>query len=105
MNGASSLNARAAALAAGVATSTPLSPTMQANFKGFTFVDESSIDEHMQGRIRDEDESMDEDEKHQDDWEDRNDIPDKRRSDRMSGIVRTGTNEDSNMFNGGQFDM
>jgi protein-serine/threonine kinase len=105
MNGASSLNARAAALAAGVATSTPLSPTMQANFKGFTFVDESSIDEHMQGRIRDEDESMDEDEKHEDDWEDRNDIPDKRRSDRMSGIVRTGTNEDSNMFNGGQFDM
>jgi serine/threonine protein kinase len=105
MNGASSLNARAAALAAGVATSTPLSPTMQANFKGFTFVDESSIDEHMQGRIRYEDESMDEDEKHQDDWEDRNDILDKRRSDRMSGIVRTGTNEDSNMFNGGQFDM
>jgi serine/threonine protein kinase SCH9 len=105
MNGASSLNARAAALAAGVATSTPLSPTMQANFKGFTFVDESSIDEHMQGRIRDEDESMDEDEKHQDDWEDPKDIPDKRRSDRMSGIVRTGTNEDSNMFNGGQFDM
>jgi len=104
-NGASSLNARAAALAAGMATSTPLSPTMQANFKGFTFVDESSIDEHMQGRIRDEDDSMDEDEKHPDDWEDPNDIPDKRRSDRMSGIVRTGTNEDSNMFNGGQFDM
>ncbi len=106
MNGASSLNARAAALAAGVATSTPLSPGMQANFKGFTFVDESSIDEHMQARgIRDEDESMDEDEKHQEDWEDSNDIRDKRRSDRMSGIVRTGTNEDSNMFNGGQFDM
>jgi protein-serine/threonine kinase len=104
-NGASSLNARAAALAAGMATSTPLSPTMQANFKGFTFVDESSIDEHMQGRIRDEDDSMDEDEKHPDDWEDPNDIPDKRRSDRMSGIVRTGTNEDSNMFDGGQFDM
>lgn len=104
-NGASSLNARAAALAAGMATSTPLSPTMQANFKGFTFVDESSIDEHMQGRIRDEDDSMDEGEKHPDDWEDPNDIPDKRRSDRMSGIVRTGTNEDSNMFNGGQFDM
>ncbi len=106
MNGASSLNARAAALAAGVATSTPLSPGMQANFKGFTFVDESSIDEHMQARgIRDEDESMDEDEKHQEDWEDSNDIRAKRRSDRMSGIVRTGTNEDSNMFNGGQFDM
>jgi len=104
-NGASSLNARAAALAAGVATSTPLSPTMQANFKGFTFVDESSIDEHMQGRVRDEDESMDEDEKQQDEWENSNAGLDKRRSDRMSGIVRTGTNEDSNMFNGGQFDM
>ncbi|KAK9480397.1 kinase-like domain-containing protein [Lipomyces japonicus] len=27
--------------------STPLSPTMQANFQGFTFVDESSIDDHF----------------------------------------------------------
>ena len=39
--GPASLNARAAALAAGVTTSTPLSPGMQANFKGFTFVDEN----------------------------------------------------------------
>jgi protein-serine/threonine kinase len=48
---------------------------------------------------------MEEDDKRQQGWEDPFDIPDKRRSDRMSGIVRTGTNEDSNMFNGGQFDM
>ncbi|EAW08094.1 serine/threonine protein kinase SCH9 [Aspergillus clavatus NRRL 1] len=43
-----SLNDRAAALANGFLTaSTPLSPGMQANFKGFTFVNESSIDHHM----------------------------------------------------------
>jgi serine/threonine protein kinase len=63
LNGAGSLNARAAALAAGVATSTPLSPGMQANFKGFTFVDESSIDEHMRDRTKQEFDEMDEDEK------------------------------------------
>lgn len=41
----SSLNARAAALASGVdPSSTPLSPTLQTAFKGFTFVDESSLD-------------------------------------------------------------
>lgn len=50
LNGDGSLNDRAAALAAGIATSTPLSPGMQANFKGFTFVDESSMDENMAGR-------------------------------------------------------
>ncbi|KAF4633939.1 hypothetical protein G7Y89_g4178 [Cudoniella acicularis] len=99
LNGAGSLNARAAALAAGIDTSTPLSPGMQANFKGFTFVDESSLQEHMQGRIKDDYDDMDEDEK----WEDPFD--DKRRSDRMSGIVKTNTNEDSSMFNGGHFDM
>lgn len=42
---ASSLNARAAALASGVnPASTPLSPTLQTAFKGFTFVDESTLD-------------------------------------------------------------
>lgn len=107
LNGASSLNARAAALASGVATSTPLSPGMQANFKGFTFVDESSMDEHMQGigrSVKDEYDDMDEDEKRDQDWEDPFDVSNKRggRGDRMSGIVKTGTNED---FNGGHFDM
>lgn len=45
-----SLNARAAALASvNMPASTPLSPGMQANFRGFTFVDESSIDDHFDG--------------------------------------------------------
>lgn len=47
----SSLNARAAALASGVGQdSTPLSPTMQNQFKGFTFVDESTLEQHYAGR-------------------------------------------------------
>lgn len=48
---ASSLNARAAALASGINTdSTPLSPTMQNQFKGFTFVDESSLEQQYADR-------------------------------------------------------
>ncbi|KAL3427824.1 hypothetical protein PVAG01_01333 [Phlyctema vagabunda] len=78
---------------------------MQANFKGFTFVDESSMDENMRGRVKDDFDDMDEDEKRQQDWEDPFDIPsDRRRSSRMSGVVKT-NNEDSNMFNGSHFDM
>lgn len=47
----SSLNARAAALASGVGQdSTPLSPTMQNQFKGFTFVDESTLEQQYEGR-------------------------------------------------------
>lgn len=47
----SSLNARAAALASGVDTnSTPLSPTMQNQFKGFTFVDESTLEQQFAHR-------------------------------------------------------
>lgn len=43
-----SLNARALGIAnASIAASTPLSPTLQANFNGFTFVDESNLEEHM----------------------------------------------------------
>ncbi|KAF9892768.1 hypothetical protein FE257_001170 [Aspergillus nanangensis] len=54
-----SLNDRAAALANGfMAASTPLSPGMQANFKGFTFVNESSIDHHIK---QDPGDRMDED--------------------------------------------
>ncbi|KAI9050854.1 hypothetical protein LZ554_004973 [Drepanopeziza brunnea f. sp. 'monogermtubi'] len=102
LNGASSLNARAAALAAGVATSTPLSPGMQANFKGFTFVDESSMEEHMQARgVKYQFDDMDEDEK----LEQEDPFASDRRGSRMSGIVKTNTNEDSSMFNGGHFDM
>lgn len=104
LNGASSLNARAAALAAGMATSTPLSPGMQANFKGFTFVDESSIEENMKDRIKDEyEDRMDQDNNDPErDWEDPFDIPDKSRMDRMSGVVRN-HNEDERMFNGDDF--
>jgi serine/threonine protein kinase len=104
LNGASSLNARAAALAAGIATSTPLSPGMQANFKGFTFVDESSMDENMRGRVREDYEDMDEDEKRED-WQYSTEGSSKNRDDRMSGVVRTGTHEDGSAFNGGHFDM
>ncbi|QSZ28976.1 hypothetical protein DSL72_003485 [Monilinia vaccinii-corymbosi] len=102
LNGASSLNARAAALAAGMATSTPLSPGMQANFKGFTFVDESSIEENMRDRVKDEyDDRMDQDDKAAEhDWEDPFDIPDSSRSERMSGVTRPHPNEDERMFNG-----
>lgn len=94
-----SLNARAAALASGnMATSTPLSPGMQANFRGFTFVDESSIDDHFIGR--DELSRMDED---LEDWDQRYDrgrseYDDGRafdgRGNRMSGILKTGQADD-----------
>ncbi|KAK5125748.1 hypothetical protein LTR85_012023 [Meristemomyces frigidus] len=48
---ASSLNARAAALASGIGQdSTPLSPTMQNQFKGFTFVDESTLEQQFADR-------------------------------------------------------
>ncbi|TKA78810.1 hypothetical protein B0A55_02236 [Friedmanniomyces simplex] len=47
----SSLNARAAALASGLGQdSTPLSPTMQNQFKGFTFVDESTLEQQFADR-------------------------------------------------------
>jgi protein-serine/threonine kinase len=78
---------------------------MQANFKGFTFVDESSLQEHMAGRVKEDFDDMDEDEKRDQDWEEPFDIASKRRSDRMSGIVKTNNGEDSSMFNGGHFDM
>ena len=100
LNGASSLNARAAALAAGIVTSTPLSPGMQANFKGFTFVDESSIDDHFRDRTKYDIDEMDEDDRRGDDWDDRD-----ARTNRMSGIVKSHTNEDSSMINGEHFDM
>ncbi|KAJ9231818.1 hypothetical protein DTO169E5_7803 [Paecilomyces variotii] len=48
LENSNSLNDRAAALANGFMPSgTPLSPGLQANFKGFTFVNESSIDHHL----------------------------------------------------------
>ncbi|KAK3341112.1 serine/threonine-protein kinase sck1 [Lasiosphaeria hispida] len=107
LNTNGSLNERAAALAKGFATSTPLSPSVQANFQGFTFVDESALEEHMKERYdsKYEDEEMDDvaDRKKDDDWDDLNDL-DPRNANRMSGIVKTNTN-DEQMFGGSNFDM
>jgi protein-serine/threonine kinase len=99
LNGNGSLNARAAALASGVnPASTPLSPTMQANFAGFTFVDESTMERQFGHRENDV-ERMDEDEKDKDEdpeWE-----KPAGRGDRMSGIIPS--NDD--IFNHGNFDV
>ncbi|ORY14807.1 kinase-like domain-containing protein [Clohesyomyces aquaticus] len=97
LNGNGSLNARAAALASGVnPASTPLSPTMQAKFAGFTFVDESTIEQQFRNRDQDL-ERMDEDDKEQDvDWE-----KPAGRGDRMSGIIPS---NDHDIFGHGNFD-
>ena len=81
LNTSSSLNARAAALAAGAAAeSTPLSPTMQNAFQGFTFVDESTMQEHFGGR-----------EAQYDDRADDNFLSRSRTKEhRMSGVQKTG---------------
>jgi len=96
LENSSSLNARAAAIASGAnPASTPLSPGMQANFKGFTFVDESTMDEHF----KHEAEQMEEEGKFDEDWEQ----PITRtstREDRMSGVVRS--NDQDAIFNNGQ---
>ncbi|KAF4977179.1 hypothetical protein FDECE_18385 [Fusarium decemcellulare] len=98
-----SLNERAAALARGYAASTPLSPSVQANFQGFTFVDESALDDHMRDRRMD-DEDMDDAHGHNehDDWDNLDDI-DLRKANRMSGIVKTG--HDEHMVGGSHFDV
>ncbi|KAK2041294.1 kinase-like protein [Colletotrichum somersetense] len=97
-----SLNERAAALSKGFATSTPLSPSVQANFQGFTFVDESALDDHMRDKGRYDDEEMRDSHHQDDDWDDLEDMNQK--SNRMSGIVRTTTN-DEQMIGGGHFDV
>lgn len=99
----SSLIERTAALQRGhVPASTPLSPGMQANFKGFTFVDESTLDEHFQGQdLETMDEAMEEDD---DDWDKPSERSGSDRANRMSGIVQTTSNEDG-VFNNGHFDM
>ncbi|KJK79028.1 hypothetical protein H634G_05843 [Metarhizium anisopliae BRIP 53293] len=100
-----SLNERAAALARGYAASTPLSPSVQANFQGFTFVDESALDDHMRDRFRNDDEDMDDAQAHhdEDDWDNLDDI-DLRKANRMSGIVKTST-ADEHMVGGAHFDV
>ncbi|KAF2453321.1 kinase-like domain-containing protein [Lineolata rhizophorae] len=102
----SSLNARAAALAAGMnPASTPLSPTMQANFKGFTFVDESAMDkqfDHMDEDDYSSGKTVEADTRKgsDDDWE----LLKKERGDRMSGIM-TGNDNDDGVFSHTNFDV
>ncbi|KAI0841098.1 kinase-like domain-containing protein [Hypoxylon sp. FL0890] len=100
LNTNGSLNERAQQLATGFATSTPLSPTTQANFQGFTFVDESSLDDHMKGRYADEE--MDDADRRDNDWDDLEDV-DLRKGNRMSGIVKTGNQEEP--FGESHFDI
>ncbi|KAF3762526.1 protein kinase activity protein [Cryphonectria parasitica EP155] len=81
-----SLNERAAALARGFATSTPLSPSVQANFQGFTFVDESALDEHMGDRVMDDEMDVDQGKEH--DWDELEDVT-TQKSNRMSGFFNS----------------
>ncbi|GJC80071.1 hypothetical protein ColLi_02909 [Colletotrichum liriopes] len=73
-----------------------------ANFQGFTFVDESALDDHMRDKNRYDDEEMRDSHHQDDDWDDLEDVNQK--SNRMSGIVRTTTN-DEQMIGGGHFDV
>ncbi|WDK14276.1 hypothetical protein CGRA01v4_05557 [Colletotrichum graminicola] len=73
-----------------------------ANFQGFTFVDESALDDHMRDKGRYDDEEMRDSHNQDDDWDDLEDMNQK--SNRMSGIVRTATN-DEQMIGGGHFDV
>lgn len=75
--------------------STPLSPTMQNAFKGFTFVDESSIDGHFESAAGEGN--------HGDHEEDQWLKPQRTNSHRMSGVVRTGESE--GIFNDEGFDV
>ncbi len=125
---ASSLNARAAALASGLGpASTPLSPTMQANFKGFTFVDDSVIEKNVGGssslyRMEEEGDEEGDSVSESDDYEmsqgkGEDEADDKwhrstskssnARNDpnRMSGILSSGEPDDGGIFNNGKFDM
>ncbi|KAJ6136165.1 Serine/threonine-protein kinase SCH9 [Penicillium capsulatum] len=79
--------------------STPLSPGMQANFKGFTFVNESSIDHHVRPESGDE---MDEDPM-QGSWQ-RTHRANNSTDQRMSGVQRADGTEPG-IFNVDNFDM
>lgn len=95
-----------------MAASTPLSPGMQANFRGFTFVDESSIDEHF--LARDELARMEEDaEELENEWDEnqdrRNDYDGPAldsRGNRMSGIeYRRPHDDEGGIFGNDGMDM
>jgi len=86
LNSAGSLNARAQALANGVDIgTTPLSPTMQANFQGFTFVDESAVEKQFgHDNNKDADYSMD-------------DVDDEV-GEKMTGVLSNTGGQDDEMF-------
>jgi len=96
LDGGGSLNTRAQAIASGVDTgATPLSPTMQANFQGFTFVDESAVEKQFADSGHQEaDEKMGEND--DDDW----DIPQQSDGEKMTG-VQTANGAEDEMFSMG----
>ncbi|KAF7588301.1 hypothetical protein BBP40_005926 [Aspergillus hancockii] len=99
-NANATLNDRAAAVANGFMTaSTPLSPGLQANFKGFTFVNESSIDHHLRHEPTDH---MDED---LDTWQ-RSHPQGGFEDHRMTGVQKTHEGGEPGIFNvDDNFDM
>jgi len=101
-NPAGSLNARAAALASGVnPASTPLSPTVQAKFKGFTFVDESLMEQQFGNRDNELDRMDEDDQEEDDDWEK---VYSNQKGDRMSGVMSSKHDNDDSIFNNGGFE-
>ncbi|KAJ5625883.1 hypothetical protein N7510_002192 [Penicillium lagena] len=104
LENSSSLNDRAAALANGLMPgSTPLSPGMQANFKGFTFVNESSIDHHLK---HDPSDRMEEDPMQDDAGWQRSHRPNASTDQRMGGVQKTQDGTDAGIFNvDDNFDM
>ncbi|KAF2772825.1 kinase-like protein [Teratosphaeria nubilosa] len=93
----SSLNARAAALASGIGQdSTPLSPTMQNQFKGFTFVDESTLEQHY----ADKDVGMEDTEQ----TNRTSKVYSTKSADRMSGVEPNSTTSAEGDFNTGMLD-
>jgi serine/threonine protein kinase SCH9 len=116
LNTSSSLNARAAALASGGQNdSTPLSPTMQNAFQGFTFVDESTLESQFGDRdgTDDVDERMDDSGLLRQKTRELQQLQDKQggqenqrdRDQRMSGVQRTGTQGDDFFSQGGEWDQ
>ncbi|KAJ6141430.1 hypothetical protein N7470_009820 [Penicillium chermesinum] len=75
---------------------TPLSPGMQANFRGFTFVNESSIDHHVKHDLEDE---MDEDTMLQDEGWQRGHRTKGSTDARMGGVHKSGEGADPGIFN------
>lgn len=93
---AGSLNVRAQVIGTGIDTqNTPLSPTMQANFQGFTFVDESAVEQGMADRRKDSDHVMGDDDDDEE-W----DVVRPQNGDNMTGVQSNGGQEEE-MFNMG----